>query len=448
MDHNGNLGIGNIDPANNLVGAKLKVTSEASGIGLEVDDHSTTQLLSLRDAGFLDINAATTIAGTNTAPIALSVRPLGSIAIDANIAGVPTSTSSAVTGIQSMISTVNSGQIARGVASNIVSTSPGATAFGVNALVSSGLPGSSNYGVFGQTLSTGATISAGGYFTANDPAPGGPVYGVYADVSTVGCAPFACGIYTTSSPIACGGAGNVWAAYFNGDGFLANGPWTFSDMKLKTNIQSFDGALDKLAKLTPRTYTFKAGDYPSMNFPQGTQIGLVAQELETVFPSLVKETAQPPVMDSKGNVVHEAVDFKAVNYTGLIPVLVRGIQEQQDQIEALKQQIATLNATVSKLASTASVEQTQPHSTAAILYQNIPNPTNAATTIRYNLPANSVQSELVITDINGVEFKRLSVQGGDGQIELSAHSLAPGAYVYSLIVNGVRVDSKKLIVTP
>jgi hypothetical protein len=52
-------------------------------------------------------------------------------------------------------------------------------------------------------------------------------------------------------------------------------------------------------------------------------LGLIAQEVEPVMPELVLRGA-------------DAKDSLGLNYLGLIPVLVKGIQEQQEQIDALR----------------------------------------------------------------------------------------------------------------
>ena len=52
------------------------------------------------------------------------------------------------------------------------------------------------------------------------------------------------------------------------------------------------------------------------------KIGLLAQDIEKVFPELVSEMN----------------DIKSVNYQGLVPVLINAIKEQQHEIERLKKQ--------------------------------------------------------------------------------------------------------------
>ena len=75
------------------------------------------------------------------------------------------------------------------------------------------------------------------------------------------------------------------------------------------------------------------------------KIGLLAQDIEKVFPELVTETN----------------DIKSVNYQGLVPVLINAMKEQQEEIERLKkqdeinekqqQEINELKALVKKLIS-------------------------------------------------------------------------------------------------
>jgi len=127
-------------------------------------------------------------------------------------------------------------------------------------------------------------------------------------------------------------------------------------------------------QLQPRVHEFDLEKYPTMGLPEVEQLGLVAQELEEVFPNLIKETHNPKLQMTESNAIEqgfeyeiitpaeyndedelirearleagEAVDFKAVNYTALIPVLVKGIQEQQAIIEANEAMIEDLKARI------------------------------------------------------------------------------------------------------
>jgi hypothetical protein len=80
----------------------------------------------------------------------------------------------------------------------------------------------------------------------------------------------------------------------------------------------------------------EAAGFDGMSLPQGESIGLIAQELKKVFPELVSQEAYRP-SPQKGAGRTEATSYQAVNYTRLVPVLLKAVQEQQTQIEQLKQ---------------------------------------------------------------------------------------------------------------
>ena len=103
---------------------------------------------------------------------------------------------------------------------------------------------------------------------------------------------------------------------FNGDTTLAGNLNINSDARLKANIISLGATLSKLLQIDGKSYTMKKDESDKQ------KIGLLAQDIEKVFPELVSE--------SNG--------IKSVNYQGLVPVLINALKEQQNEIELLKQQ--------------------------------------------------------------------------------------------------------------
>lgn len=97
---------------------------------------------------------------------------------------------------------------------------------------------------------------------------------------------------------------------------------TPSDKNLKKNIQTLSGALDKIEELRGVTYEWKDSSKGS-----GLQIGVIAQEVEQVFPELVNT-------DKQG--------MKAVNYAALVAPLIEAVKEQQKQISALQAKVQVL----------------------------------------------------------------------------------------------------------
>jgi hypothetical protein len=99
------------------------------------------------------------------------------------------------------------------------------------------------------------------------------------------------------------------------------GVWTgpgfkiISDKKLKNNIKTMGPQLSKFLKLQPKQFVFTKREK--------IQFGFIAQELEKIYPELVSKL---PEKDS----------LKSIDYSGLIPILVEVVQQQQKDIEELK----------------------------------------------------------------------------------------------------------------
>jgi hypothetical protein len=157
---------------------------------------------------------------------------------------------------------------------------------------------------------------------------------------------------TTSEVLATGTTSGTWAfyayattlgyaAYFSGNVYCS-GSYLPSDEKLKENIQPMQNALDKVMKLEVKSYNFKSSEFPEMNLPTDQQYGFIAHNMESTFPELVK------VNPAKKE---QPTEFKAINYTGLIPVLTEAIQEQQKQIGARDAEIDALQKQIDELKS-------------------------------------------------------------------------------------------------
>jgi hypothetical protein len=106
-----------------------------------------------------------------------------------------------------------------------------------------------------------------------------------------------------------------------------------SDVKLKENIVNTTPKLEKLKQVRVVNYNFKE----SLGYDPIKQIGVIAQELEQIFPGLIEEI---PDRDAKGKILKTTT--KSVKYSVFVPILIKAVQEQQAQIEILQQQVNTL----------------------------------------------------------------------------------------------------------
>jgi hypothetical protein len=131
--------------------------------------------------------------------------------------------------------------------------------------------------------------------------------------------------------------------YGNGNVQNANNSYgAISDIKLKENIVDATPKLDNLMKVRIVNYSLKT----DLGYESNKQIGVIAQELEQVFPGLVEDIEdfkEVEVTDEEGNVTKEKQSLgtvtKSVKYSVFIPMLIKSIQEQQAQIEELKAKI-------------------------------------------------------------------------------------------------------------
>ena len=132
-----------------------------------------------------------------------------------------------------------------------------------------------------------------------------------------------------------------YAAYFSGNVYCT-GSYLPSDEILKENIQPLHNALDKVMQLDIKTYNFKQ-ELTALNLPTCRQYGFTAQNIENVFPELVK------LNPAKGE--EQPIEFKVVNYSGMIPVLTKAIQEQQALLNARDERIDYLQTQHNELQS-------------------------------------------------------------------------------------------------
>ena len=119
-------------------------------------------------------------------------------------------------------------------------------------------------------------------------------------------------------------SGTIWS----------NGTQLTSDVRLKTNIQPLQNSLDVIMKLNPVHYD-KKNSIESTDYNK-SENGFIAQEIQKVLPFVVNEGTDKDKILS-------------VDYNSIIPVLTKGIQEQQLQIEAQQKQIDEMKMLIEKL---------------------------------------------------------------------------------------------------
>jgi hypothetical protein len=134
-------------------------------------------------------------------------------------------------------------------------------------------------------------------------------------------------------------AANRFFVYSDGDVQNHDNSYTgISDEKLKQDIVDAGSQWDDLKNLRVRKFKF-ISDVEAYGDNAKTLIGVVAQEVETVSPGLVKEH---PDLDNENNDL--GTTTKSVNYSVLYMKAVKALQEAMERIETLEAKVAALEA--------------------------------------------------------------------------------------------------------
>ena len=196
--------------------------------------------------------------------------------------------------------TMGSGTIASG--NNSTATGYFTTASGNKTTAMGANTTASDYGslVIGQYNSSGSSATSATSFSTSNTA-------------------FVIGNGTDSS-----NKSDAFKVMFNGDTTVGGDITISSDARLKSNIVSLGATLSKLLLIDGKSYE-KDGKQ---------RIGVLAQEIQEVFPELVTED---------GN------EMLAVNYQGLVPVLINALKEQDKIIKSQEERLANIENLIANL---------------------------------------------------------------------------------------------------
>ncbi|MEM9672694.1 MAG: T9SS type A sorting domain-containing protein [Bacteroidota bacterium] len=211
-------------------------------------------------------------------------------------------------------------------------------------------------------------------------------------------------------------------------------------------VNAAGGALARLQQLESVGYqqpvqNAKKGKKRTTNQPVTYE--LLAESMEETFPDLVKE---------------EGAEV-ALNYQGLIPVLVEAVKElsqakdtsqMQQQLTLLLEENAVLQqrlAAIEQVIKTNNLTSPFGSELQGHLDQNWPNPVSSSTRISYQTNGNVRDISVELFDISGqpiASYKNLTP--GRGEVEILGSQLVPGTYIYQLKADGKVIDSKRMLV--
>lgn len=261
------------------------------------------------------------------------------------------------------------------------------------------------------------------YVGASPGASSYPAYMIFGTTPTNGTTRLERMRIAESGNVGIGTTSPSYLLHVNGT-VAATGYQTISDQRFKSNIKKLEGSLDKLSSLQGYSYSFNAEKFKDRNFPTGEHMGVLAQQIQKVFPA---------------SVMQDADGYLSVDYISLIPVMLEAIKELKAQLDQTRGNnlVDVLSPNPGDLALYRG----------AYLNQNAPNPFNGQTSVEYAIPENAQVASIVIHDLSGRQIKKIElVKKGSGVIDIGAETTAPGLYLYSLVLDGKPVVTRKMLV--
>lgn len=294
------------------------------------------------DAGAVQINNS----GSNTIGLEINSSVTNSTGVLANVSGSGVGFRAESNNASNTFAAIQANTNSSGMSNSAILGNNTGAGYGIAGQIPQTATGAA--AVYGSNLRTtgGSGVSGIGYNGVVGQTNFGDGFGVYGSnagggtglrIGTYGLG--FNGIYGQTTNTLTG-----WSGYFTADigvdgaGFALGGWINASDRRLKTNIQPIGNALSKISLLEGKNYviTTKTKDIEGNILERSRpQFGLIAQDLELVFPEMVQEKALFSNADDE-------TLYKTVDYIQLIPVLIEAVKELKMEIDDLNKQIEEL----------------------------------------------------------------------------------------------------------
>lgn len=198
-----------------------------------------------------------------------------------------------------------------------------------------------------------------------------------------------------------------------------------SDANDKENIQKMgEGYLNKVLSLDAVKYNWKSDD------SKRKEVGFLAQDVEKIFPEVVRGA--------------EGIEGKSIAYSHMVPLLVEALKEQQKMIEQQNELLQFLSKKVEGLEET----NNNPIKTKKTgILKMYPNPTKGNTSLDVFIETNTANAEIKLTDMRGKTIITNPIlKRGLVTVNMELDLLEKGSYIYTLLIDGQKLDSKILII--
>jgi hypothetical protein len=159
---------------------------------------------------------------------------------------------------------------------------------------------------------------------------------------------------------------------------------------------------------------------------------------------------------TKKDSIKDAEILALQNLTTLYNTKFQQMQNQLNQLDSMINSCCSLGSTRSRhLNSDSQISDTQVINSknveledrqVIVLFQNNPNPFKEQTTLEYYLPDNVQRAQIIFFEQSGKLIKTIDLtEKGKGVLNVFSSDLSNGTYLYSLIVDGQTVETKKMV---
>lgn len=293
------------------------------------------------DAGAVQINNS----GNNTVGLEVNSAVNNSTAVLANVSGVGVGFRAESTNMGNTFAAIQANTNSSAASNSAILGNNSGGGYGVSGQIPSTATGAA--AVYGSNLRTtgGYGVQGIGFNGVVGQSNYGNGYGIYG--ANTGAGGLGIGTYGLGFNGIYGQTTNTstgWSGYFTADvgvdgaGYSLGGWINASDRRLKSNIQPINSALYRLSLLEGKHYTIttKTRDIEgNIQEKKREQFGVIAQDLELVFPEMVQEKA---LFNNAG----DDTLYKTVDYIQLVPVLIEAVKELNTEVERLKKELETL----------------------------------------------------------------------------------------------------------
>ena len=267
---------------------------------------------------------------------------------------------------------------------------------------------------------------------------------------------------SASSKLSIGGTGSsTYDLYVDGKAKIAN--------ELHANVISFTDPLQGIAHnivYNPEvlrsinrvnTFIFSVSSFPHPLLDVSDEINIESEQANDSIDDQTRlETIRLAISSSDLNNAFPGLAFGTtlsdryeIDQTQLIALLFMAVKELSQKVDSLEDTRINPQQRSSMIRESANSPSAilKPTYVGATLYQNTPNPFTERTEIRFSLPDDMQNANICIFDMSGKMLKQIPVTSSMQSITINGYELAAGMYLYSLVVGGQEVDTKRMILS-